>query len=574
MKLQHKLITPPVLILALICLAGTLFFLENRRVLETLSIEVNQSNNTILQAHTESVAAFMGVIEAISLDPLINQHPNELNNLLLQLHRHPDLGISFYLDTDETILADGVDPGEIERLGEELDQSEILPERFVKAEHLLEAQDDRLIYAHRFYNQGDYIGRLQMVMSLENLRGISTGLINMTAETLDRSEQHLLLIAGIIGAGVLCVLLVTMIIIRSVAYRVNRIVNVMRAIGEGEGNLNQCIETAGHDEFAELATGFNSFVGKIRGVIDLVTDASRSLSTEAGQMSGISEQTRQDVTRQQEEIGEVSTAVGEMSSTMHEIAGSANSVAEAARRAHESAVNGGNVVSDSLDGIRDLAGEVEVATETIERVAEHSRSIEEVLSIIRGISEQTNLLALNAAIEAARAGESGRGFAVVADEVRTLAVRTQEETARIQVRIESLQNQALEAVAVMIKGKEKAHQNVANAAHAGAALKDITGSATTITEMADKIACAIETESERTMRIDASFRSINEIAKAAAEGSVSASKSSHELSLMAAQMETMIVQFLLKQADDNSNSMDAGGDAIDVATKDDGIDLF
>ena len=85
-------------------------------------------------------------------------------------------------------------------------------------------------------------------------------------------------------------------------------------------------------------------------------------------------------------------------------------------------------MTESVEGIKLLANEVEVTATTILELGEESHNIGTVLSVITGIAELTNLLALNAAIEAARAGEQGRGFAVVADEVRTLAQRSQQST--------------------------------------------------------------------------------------------------------------------------------------------------
>lgn len=70
-------------------------------------------------------------------------------------------------------------------------------------------------------------------------------------------------------------------------------------------------------------------------------------------------------------------------------------------------------------------------TVNIEQLADMSKEMEGIMSVVTNIANQTNLLALNAAIEAARAGEAGKGFSVVADEVRKLSEQTKESVTSV-----------------------------------------------------------------------------------------------------------------------------------------------
>ncbi|WP_443612911.1 methyl-accepting chemotaxis protein [Actinosynnema pretiosum] len=82
------------------------------------------------------------------------------------------------------------------------------------------------------------------------------------------------------------------------------------------------------------------------------------------------------------------------------------------------------------------------ANQAVDRLAQSSNEVGDVVKVINSIAEQTNLLALNATIEAARAGDAGKGFAVVANEVKELAQGTARATEDVARLISAIQSDA------------------------------------------------------------------------------------------------------------------------------------
>ncbi|MFK4132005.1 methyl-accepting chemotaxis protein [Pseudomonas luteola] len=135
------------------------------------------------------------------------------------------------------------------------------------------------------------------------------------------------------------------------------------------------------------------------------------------------------------------------------------------------------MVQKTVDVMRDMAGEIQSASDSIAALNGQSLLISTIVKTISGIAGQTNLLALNAAIEAARAGEAGRGFAVVADEVRQLAGRTTEATSEIIDMVQQNQKLAEEAVTIMANSKILAEQGLELSNKAGSVILDIQDNA-------------------------------------------------------------------------------------------------
>ncbi len=351
---------------------------------------------------------------------------------------------------------------------------------------------------------------------------------------------------GIALLGILALsILLAGLVSRTVTAPIKAVVDSIKDIAQGEGDLTRRLPVHGNNEIGELSEWFNTFIAKLHGIINQVSGSSLQLASSALELQLTSKQMTESIAQLSSQSTSLATAGEEMSATSGDIANNCHHAANNAGGATQKATQGAAVVGQSILVMNSIAERVQSAASTVDALGTRSEQIGAIIGTIEDIADQTNLLALNAAIEAARAGEQGRGFAVVADEVRALADRTTRATKEIGEMIKAIQKETKAAVTSMEQSVTQVEQGTSHAAESGRSLQEILDIINDVTEQISQIATAAEEQTATTREISSNVMNLNDLAQQNDHALHETAVAANDVSRQAEELKQLVGQFRL-----------------------------
>ncbi|MCB2289283.1 methyl-accepting chemotaxis protein [Clostridium sp. CS001] len=349
--------------------------------------------------------------------------------------------------------------------------------------------------------------------------------INDVVSTLDKDSSNKIATSKKISIMFLILSLVIIlfsfyIISKSVLKPLDKLIEIMKNIADGEGDLTNRININRKDEIGELSKWFDIFIANIHEIVKSVGETSKNVKLTSEQISNTSYETSkateviaiaiQEVSEgtvtQTRQVDNMFNMVNSMSEYIKNSSEIINSVLEDSKSTENEASLGNTQVKTAIDQLNVLSTNTNDVSERLQLLVESSKEIGRIIEMITDISDQTNLLALNASIEAARAGEHGKGFAVVAEEVRKLADETVTATKQIIPIVNNIQLETSAAREHMQNNVNEVEREVHLMKTAEAALEDIV-------EKAKSTYNGVKTIDEINSKINSSFVNIEQAAK-------------------------------------------------------------
>jgi methyl-accepting chemotaxis protein len=340
-------------------------------------------------------------------------------------------------------------------------------------------------------------------------------------------SMNLAMLGGSFVAVVLGIIVASL-LSRSISGATRAVLVQAEAIADGD-LTREDLKVRNNDELGELTTAINRMSSSLKRMIMAITENAVHVASASEELSSTSQQITANSEETSAQARVVSNAAEQVSQNLQTVATGAEEMGASIK---EIAKNASEAAKIATSAVR----VAETTTATVSKLGESSNEIGQVIKVITSIAQQTNLLALNATIEAARAGEAGKGFAVVANEVKELAKETAKATEDISRKIEAIQTDTKAAVEAIASISEVINQVNGISNTIATAVEEQNA---TTNEMARNVSEAAHGSGEITSNISG----VAQAAESTSHGATETQKAVQQLVETSADLRRLVEQF-------------------------------
>lgn len=333
---------------------------------------------------------------------------------------------------------------------------------FAGKEYVTQAMESQETSGHMYVEGGKY---LFLYSALDSRGAMICALIpqaNIVGQTTDIQHFSTIMVA----AASLVAILLGSLLAKQYGGAIYDIIRRIKKVSDGD--LTVEVRTKRKDEFRLLAEGITDMlnhmkllVSGLKEVDGEITDAAERMAEASDHFLHTSQNIQSEISTMKQGMVQMDKESADCLKQMDYLSGIIGEVADNSDQISRHANSTEAVIETGMNSVTQLkestGSTIQITSniiDTIEKLAEKSKSIGDITVAINEIAEQTNLLSLNASIEAARAGEAGKGFAVVAQEIKKLADESIHSSALIVQIVEEIEESTKEAARVAKQAEE------------------------------------------------------------------------------------------------------------------------